>query len=902
LIGETLSHYRVTAALGTGGMGAVYRATDTRLGREVAIKVLPPEVAEDPERLSRFRREAHLLAALNHPNIAAIYGLEEADGKPFLALELVEGEDLKERLAQGPIPVDEALEIAEQVAEALEEAHNKGIVHRDLKPANVKLTPEGKVKVLDFGLAKAWAGDTSAGGPPSSAVSQSPTLTRTGTTAGVILGTAAYMSPEQARGKPVDKRADVWSFGVLLWEMLTGRALFAGDTVTDVIAAVVAKEIDLGAVPEATPLAVRLLLSRCLRRDPRSRLPDMGAARLELQDVRTGVAGPTEGGAPREEEGARIARRGRSRERWIWATVLAAAGLAWLVTDRQMRSAPKPLPASHFVLDTADLAFGEDNPLAVSPDGGVVAFAAFSAGSLTQLWLRPLDSPEVRPLPGTEGAQQPFWSPDSQSIGFAAGGEIRRVALSTTTVQRVCRLPEGGFSGGTWNSAGTIVFSAGGNGALLYSVPATGGQAKPVTSHDEARSEAADWAPQFLPDGHHLLFSVEATREESAGLYVTALEAAGGRQRVRPEVGRFKYVDPGYLLFVQNGSLLAQPFDARRRVTTGQALPVASSVGGWSAVPGWGWFSASATGRVAWLSKQATDFRLEWLDRKGTRLGTLGGPAKYAQVVLSPDDRRVAAEIADADNRYDLWLIDVARGVPTRLTTDPANDRDPVWSPDGDKLVYSSDARGDPNLLLRDLRSSSPAAPLPRGIGQTPGDQDSAKDWLREGNTLLYLVIGADQAAWAASLDGQGPPEPLLKGFAVDNPRVSPDGRLLAYISTESGEFEVYIQPFRQSGERVRVSVGGGGQPRWRADGRELFYLSRDADLMAVTVREGPRGLEVGMPATLVAAQDLRAVVEGPDYSDYAVTSDGQRFLVKRAEENRQQRIHVLLDWPSLLR
>jgi Tol biopolymer transport system component len=904
LISQTLSHYRITAALGAGGMGEVYRATDTNLGRDVAIKVLPAEVVEDAERLGRFKREAHLLAALNHPNIAAIYGLEEADGKPFLALELVEGEELKARLEKGAIPVEEALEIAEQIAEALEEAHNKGIVHRDLKPANVKLTPDGKVKVLDFGLAKAWSGEAADGSSSSSALSQSPTMANTGTVAGLILGTAAYMSPEQARGKPVDKRADVWSFGVLLWEMLTGRTLFAGDTVTDVIASVVKEEPDLDALPATTPQAVRRLLARCLRKDPRTRLPDIGAARLELQDVIAGTG--TEVEAPAADTAAitRTERRRRTRERWAWAAVaVALAGIAAFLLFQRLTQGPETRPAAHFVVETPeDLAFGAFDPPALSPDGRALAFVGLSPTGTAQLWIRPLDAPEVRALPGTEGAGRPFWSPDSASIAFAAGGEIRKLLLAGGTVQRVCALPRGNDPlGGTWNAEGTIVFSAGGLTANLYSVSAAGGEARLLTPHDESRGETGHWWPQFLPDGHHLIFEVNSLEEEHDGLHVTSLEEPSGRRRVLPDEGRFQYSESGELLFLRDGMLLAQGFDLARLVTTGEAVPIASGVAAWG-FPGWGEFSVSATGRVTWISGNDTEVQLEWLDRQGDRLGTLGELGNYGQIVLSPDDRRVAVEIADGEGRFDIWVFDVARGVASRLTTDAANERDPVWSPDSQTLVFSSDESGDQDVVRKELQGNEPAAPLPGGIGQTPGERDIAKDWLLEGNTLLYKTIGAETVIWALSLDGDGPPESLAKGFGIDQPHVSPDGRWLAYITTESGRYEVYVEPFRRRGERVRVSANGGGQPKWRGDGKELFYLSLDGALMAVDVGEGATGADVGIPTTLVPASDLGATVQGPDYHDYAVSADGQRFLVKRsAQSDGRRRIHVLLDWPSLL-
>ena len=539
LTGRTLGHYRIVEKIGEGGMGEVYRAHDERLDRDVAIKVLPEAVAEDPQRLARFEREAKLLASLNHPNIATLYGLEEHEGRRFLVMELAEGETLAERLKKGPIPVDDALPVALQIAEGLEAAHEHGIIHRDLKPANVMLSPEGKVKILDFGLAKAWQSEGS-----DADLTHSPTLTGQMTAAGVLLGTAAYMSPEQARGKPLDKRADIWAFGVLLWEMLTGRSLFAGETVTDVIAAVVTKEVDLDALPADTPPAVRRMVSRCLRKDPLTRLPDVGGARLELQDVIAGAAIEHETLAANVGEANRTERRRHVRERWAWAAfALVLAGLAAFPMFQRLNKAPEARPVAHLFLDMPeDVAFGDPNyfdPPAVAPDGRSIVIAGRLPDGTVQLWARSLDEPEVRVLPGTDGAEFPFWSPDGTSIAFSAEGELKKLALASGTVQRICVLPRRlGFGGGTWNNGGTIVFSTGGTGSRLYSVPAAGGEAKPLTSLDMTRGKTALFDPQFLPDGRHILFTDFSEEEEHAGLHVTSLEAPDESRRILPDQAR----------------------------------------------------------------------------------------------------------------------------------------------------------------------------------------------------------------------------------------------------------------------------------------------------------------------------------------------------------------------------
>jgi eukaryotic-like serine/threonine-protein kinase len=901
LIGRTLSHYRITAAIGAGGMGEVYRATDTTLGRDVAIKVLPPEVAHDAERLGRFRREAHLLASLNHPNIAAIYGLEDGGGAPFIALELVEGEDLKERLARGPIPVDEALDIAEQIAEALEEAHNRGIVHRDLKPANVKLTPDGKVKVLDFGLAKAWAGESGDGRSSGPMVSQSPTFAHTGTVAGVILGTAAYMSPEQARGKPVDRRGDVWAFGVLVWEMLTGRRLFDGDTVTDVIAALVTREPDLDALPETTPPAVRRLLARCLRKDPRQRLPDIGAARLELQEVIAGTA--TEAAVPAAtlQDATRAERQGRRRERWAWATVaLVTTGLAAALGFVHLREVEAPRPAARFTIEAPEgwrVNADWDWPVP-SPDGRQVVFRASSTGSdgrpdTAMLWVRPLESLTARPLAGTEGGALPAWSPDGRSLAFIAGGEVRRLSLADGTVQRVAATPGEGYGGMAWGDSGTILFSAGGGDGRIYSVPATGGDARPLTTVDQARGEAHHHLPQFLPDGRFLF--VVGGDDRVAGLYVASLAAPDERRQVASGWTRWVY-EAGHLLFVRDGTLLAQPFDPSDAALLGEPVSIATSVAAWSANARFGWFGTSPAGTLAYVSGGAGGGRVQlaWVDRKGGQVATVGAPGDFSQLALSPDERSVALEIRDAAGQFDIWVMDLARGVTSRVTATPGDERDPVWAPDGRSLVFRSRSDKGPELRRKGLRASDPETVVPGSNGV-----DIPESWLPDGETLLVVrQHGATQTVWALPREG-GEGEAVLTAFFVDEPQLSPDGRWLAYVSRESGQDEVYIEPFRRDGDRVRVSVNGGGQPKWRRDGRELFFTTAASRLAAADVRATGDRLDVSLPTELFEIRGF----QGTGFDDYAPSGDGQRFLVKvPVEEERLPVLHVVTNWTSLLR
>jgi len=866
MIGSTLGPFQVVAKLGEGGMGEVYRALDTNLKRPVAIKLLPASVASDADRLARFQREAEVLALLNHPNIAQIHGLETSTGVTALVMELVEGPTLAERIAQGPIPVEEALPIARQIADALEAAHEQGIVHRDLKPANVKVRADGSVKVLDFGLAKAIepasALRASAGQVGGLTPSMSPTITSPAMTqAGVILGTAAYMSPEQARGKPVDKRADVWAFGVVLFEMLTGRRAFPGEDITDTIVSVVSKEPDWKALPASTPPALRSLMGRCVVKDPRNRLRDMGDARIALADVRHEPAWPAD-----RADGSRSSPR---RERVLAAVALLFAFTTIFAFLRPLFAPAPPLPPTvrFEVLPPKGMTVAS-GPTLLSPDGRRLAFVAASPSSRA-IAVRSLDSSTAQVLAGTETtAAAPltfFWSDDSQQIAYFADGKLRKIPATGGPSQVICTLPAAHSYMGTWSKDGVILFGAGGeNSNTLFRVQASGGQPVPITQPG-AKPEYLD-VPSFLPDGRHYL----AWNGSEAAAYVGSLDS--NERRPLPGVtSPATYSSGGYLIFGREGSVVAQHFDLGRLQLSGDVLQIAEAA---QDLP-----SASTTGALAYRPGIVTDSQLVWLDRTGNRLSVESLTGSLQAPNLSRDGKRLAIERTDASGT-DVWVIDLVRGTNTRLTDDPGDDSRPVFSQDGTRVAFT---RGH-GIFQKSSSGTGPEERLADG---------ETTDWSPDGQFISFIKDGQ---LWALPLAGDRKPMALVETKGNDRRgRFSPDGRWIAYESDFSGRLEVYVQQFPPTAERVQVSANGGGSAYWRSDGKELFFRAPDGKIMVVDVTPGST-FQVSAPRVLF---NVDGVINN---GRFVVSPDGQRFLLPIRTQGQAEGITVILNWASGLK
>jgi Tol biopolymer transport system component len=881
--GARLGPYEIVGKLGEGGMGVVWKAKDFHLGREVALKVLPTAFTADPERTARFEREAKLLASLNHPNIAQIYGLEVSGDTRALVMELVEGPTLAERLEQGSLPLDESLSIARQIAEALEEAHEKGIIHRDLKPQNIKASIEGKVKVLDFGLAKAL--DPVGGSSPSaSQLAQSPTLTLGATLQGVILGTAAYMSPEQAAGGVADRRADVWSFGVVLYEMLAGRRLFDGETVSHVLAGVLKEEPDFALLPPGVPLRILNLLRRCLRKKPRERLQAIGDARIVLDEV---LADPRRGEPETTAAPDDTARAPRLA--WLAAALGAVAAAAfaalWLVAG----SAARPPRAIHAAL-VAPEGTSLGDSFALSPDGRRIVFQAFDVESgLPALWLRELDRGEARRLAGTDGGELPFWSPDGARLGFFAEGKLKRIDANGGPAQAIAEAPTS--RGGAWGPDGRIVFSPSFRTGLSI-VAASGGATQPLTALDEGRGEKSHRFPVFLPGGERILFlaqTAEGGAKEDASRIETLDLASGARTPIVDVNSSPLYAPPGHLLFWRDGALLAQSFDADALRVGGDPVPLASSVGYNQNEQALATVSAEGTlvVREGTLGNLAS---LVWLDRQGLGVAVIRERENFGfDLALSHDGSRLAVGVnAPGQGATDLWIYDLVRGVASRLTFEEGGEGSPVWSRDDRTLYYSSDRRNDGVIYRRAADGTGAAEEL--------GTTDSGM-WphavARDGRWLVVSDLDNETGLDLLRYDlATKQLEPFVATpFQDEMAALSPDERLLAYSSEQSGRWEIYVQALAGSRGTWQISSGGGQLPRWRADGRELFYFAPPDRLFAVEVE----------PSEVPRFSAPRELFRYP-LENYGVAPDGSRFVVlRRGEGGAGKPLTLITDWPSRL-
>jgi Tol biopolymer transport system component len=891
--GTRLGPYQITDTIGAGGMGEVYKARDPRLGRDVAIKVIPALFAADPARLHRFEQEARAAAALNHPNIVVLYDIgirEPSSGSgqattSYIVSELLEGDTLRGRVESGALSVRKAVDYAAQIARGLAAAHEMGVVHRDLKPENVFVTADGRVKILDFGLAKLTERQPAAAG-----VSMLPTAPPD-TLPGVVLGTVGYMAPEQVRGVVVDHRCDIFAFGAVLYEMLSGHRAFHGDTTAETMTAILHQDpAGLPVAQRHIPAGLARIVDRCLEKDPRDRFQSAG----DLAFALNALSGQTES---TEVVAVSVAATTRGRLSWFVATAALIAAVALSIPAmKYLREMPAQAPEMRLVVTTPH----SDDPLsvAISPDGRQLAFVATVEGK-TRLWIRPLDSTDARPLTGTDGASFPFWSWDNKALGFFAGGRLKRIDVAGGPAQVLANAVNP--RGGTWNAHGVIIFQPEGGNNPLLRMPATGGTPSAVLPL--AAGQTMNRFPWFLPDGRHFLYFAAGGSEGRGGVWIAALDAPNGRRLLDSDTAAI-YASAGYLLFARQGTLVAHRFDLDLLQLAGEPFTLAEQVTA-DLVPRAAAISASTTGMVVYRNATGTNARqLVWFDRTGEQSVALGAPdSTMANVELSPNGTHVAVD-RDVGGNRDIWLIETRRGISTRLSTDTASEMKPVWSPDGLSVVFNSNRSNVSYSIHRKLASGAGADDR---LSPATANSFGPADWSPDGQFLLYerYTPQTGRDLWALPMIGDREAFSVVTTqFEERDGQFSPDGRWIAFVSDKSGRHEVYVQPFAGAGGASQVSTTGGLQPRWRRDGKEneLFYIAPDGQLMAtlLTVARDAQVIEAGTPTALFATHLAGGTVPRTNGHQYAVGPDGQRFLINvETQEGSPAPITVLLNWPG---
>ena len=884
--GTKLGRYEIRSKLGAGGMGEVYVARDVEIGRDVAVKVLPPAFSTDKDRLQRFQQEACAAGALNHPNILSIYDVGKHDGSPYVVSELLEGETLRKRIAGSPLNQRRAIDYALQIAHGLAAAHEKGIIHRDLKPENIFITNDGRVKILDFGLAKLTQldGDRNQTDIPTRRVDTNP---------GVVMGTVGYMSPEQLKGRRVDQRSDIFSFGAILYEMLSGKRAFHGESAAETMSAILKEDpLELSHTNKNVSAALERLVNHCLEKNPESRFHSASDLAFALEAVSGSSSSSDETVAMPVRAPRRMTRREMIFGSVAAIALLAAVAMAVALFSSYFRGATTDTHVvKSFINPPEKTSFGS---FAISPDGLRLVFVATDASGKNLLWVRPLGSTDAQPLSGTEEATDPFWSPDSRFIGFFAGAKMKRIEATGGPVRTLCTaaVPRGG----SWNRDGVIIFVPTPNDPI-YQISAEGGEPTPLTKLEPSHQEASHRWPSFLPDGHHFLYSILGG-PQSQGIYVSSLDGKVNRRLLDVRDSVVAYAKPGYLLFRREASLMAQAFDDQTLQLSGHSFPIAEQVG-FEASTFQTYFSVSQTGVLTYSSGNFGQTQLTWVDRSGKQLGTIGPASNYyLRPWLSRDGKRIAVDGPDLQGNRDIWLIDLLTGSPTRFTFDPSTELFPVWSPDGSRIVFASDREGPRHLYVKNANGAGKEELLLKS--------DTNKipmDWSPDGRFIIYTVNDPNTKIdlWLLPLFGDQKPIPYLASNANERlARFSPDGRWIAYVSDESGTNEVYVRTFPDSGGKWQVSTNGGYHMAWAHNGKELFYIATDKKVMAVDVKGEGTTFQRGTPKPLF---DRRIPSFNTPLAQFAVSADDKKFIVATpVAENDAAPITVVMNWTAGLK